>query len=77
MSCLCEHGIRSLGAINGILMGKGRVRLTTHPKCPEHALCQGYTATVRAKEWNGQWLYCNVHATKDCPALIDGSGCAT
>jgi hypothetical protein len=45
----------------------GWLRMTTHPKCPEHALCQGYTFKVRAKEWNGEWLYCNVHGRKNCP----------
>ena len=75
--CKCEHGIRTLGRIGGTNMGTGRVRLTTHPTCPEHALCQGYTAAVRAKEWNGEWLYCNVHAKRDCPAPHDGpaDGC--
>ena len=65
--CKCDSGYRSLGALNGIQMGKGWVRLNTHPKCPEHALCQGYTAEVRAKERNGQSLYCNVHRTRNCP----------
>ena len=72
--CPCDYAVISLGRIDGIDMGRGRRRVTTHPKCPDHALCQGYTATVRAKEWNGEWLYCNVHARRDCPAHSDGSG---
>lgn len=34
--CRCDHGWRSLGRANGINMGKGWVRLTTHPDCPHH-----------------------------------------
>jgi hypothetical protein len=57
-----------LGRLHGIDMGKGRVRLSTHPRCPVHALCLHYTKQVRAEQSNGSYLYCNVHATKDCPA---------
>jgi hypothetical protein len=70
--CLCESAWVSMGRFNGINMGHGWARTTTHPKCPHHALCQSYTAKVRAKEWNGQWLYCNVHRRKDCPVQRDG-----
>lgn len=64
--CKCEHAIQSLGVLYKINMGKGWVRTTTHPECPEHALCQGYTAEVRAGRRNGRWLNCCVHGTKDC-----------
>lgn len=63
----CEYAVKSLGVWDGINMGKGLVRLTTHPECPEHALCQRYTKEYRATQWNGEWLYCNVHRTKNCP----------
>ena len=65
--CKCDHGYLSLGKMHGINMGKGWVRTGTHPLCPVHALCQHYTKAVRAERWNGRWLYCNVHKTKDCP----------
>lgn len=64
--CKCEHAYKGLGILDGTKMGKGWLRVTTHPLCPEHALCQGYTAKVRAKEWNGEMLYCNVHGRKNC-----------
>lgn len=35
-NCLCEHAERPLGKLHGINMGRGRVRITTHPDCPYH-----------------------------------------
>ncbi len=34
--CKCAHAIRSLGRQDGINMGKGWVRITTHPECAHH-----------------------------------------
>lgn len=65
--CRCDFDYRSLGKLHGINMGKGWVRITTHPKCPVHSLCRHFTKQVRAEASNGRYLYCNVHATKDCP----------
>lgn len=36
LPCRCEHGIRSLGRVNGTNMGSGWVRITTHPGCSHH-----------------------------------------
>lgn len=34
--CTCPHGIRSLGRLYGVNMGKGEVRLSTARDCPVH-----------------------------------------
>lgn len=34
--CRCEHAYRSLGRDGRINMGKGWVRVTTHPDCYHH-----------------------------------------
>lgn len=34
--CICPWGIRSLGKLYGISMGRGWVRLDTTPGCPHH-----------------------------------------
>lgn len=70
--CKCDYAVRSLGRVDGINMGKGWVRMTTHPACPEHALCQGYTkaseaAYTRDHPWSiGRW--CPVHKNRGCPS---------
>lgn len=66
LTCKCDYSYIGLGRLHGMDMGKGWVRITTHPACPHHSLCQGYTADVRAKRWNGKHLYCPVHRTKGC-----------
>lgn len=68
LDCLCDFSWIGMGRLHGIDMGKGWVRITTHPKCPQHALCRGYTAGVRAKRDNGRYLNCPVHRTKNCNA---------
>lgn len=66
LRCKCELEIRSMGRLHGVNMGEGWVRITTHPECPVHALCQGYTKARRAQTERGRYLYCPVHRTKDC-----------
>ena len=34
--CTCRFEYRSLGRLHGSSMGKGWVRMTTEPDCPEH-----------------------------------------
>ena len=34
--CLCPHEWKSLGHLYGVSMGKGWVRMDTHPDCPHH-----------------------------------------
>lgn len=34
--CVCPHGIRGLGILHGVNMGKGKVRLSTAPGCLRH-----------------------------------------
>lgn len=34
--CRCEHAYKGLGRIDGLDMGKGWVRTTTHPYCWHH-----------------------------------------
>ena len=69
--CKCDHAVRGLGTLHGINMGKGWVRITTHPACPVHALCQGYTKEAeaeyrRTRPWSiGRW--CPVHKNRGCP----------
>lgn len=65
--CKCDHEERALGVQDGINMGRGIVRIGTHPRCPVHALCQHYTTEVRTQRSNGSWLWCPVHAKQDCP----------
>ncbi len=38
ISCKCQYAWRSMGRLHGIGMGKGWVRITTHPNCPEHGI---------------------------------------
>lgn len=63
----CTYGIRPLGRLYGVNMGKGRVRLTTGKGCPEHDSCHGWTKMRRAAqpEWSNP--YCPIHATRNCP----------
>ena len=69
--CKCDHAWKGTGSPHGMQMGKGWVRMTTHPKCPVHALCQGYTRAIEAAykkdhPWSiGRW--CPVHKNKGCP----------
>jgi hypothetical protein len=65
--CTCPCGERSYGALNGIPMGWGTVRLSTAPGCPVHDTCQRYTAENRSLYPNGRWLYCPLHGTTSCP----------
>lgn len=69
--CTCPHGVRSLGRLHGIDMGRGIVRLSTTKGCPEHDTCHQWTKENRAKYKVGRpWSigpYCPVHANKDCP----------
>ena len=65
--CKCDYGVRS-----DHTYGKGWVRITTHPKCPEHALCHGYTTAVvaaykREHPWSTVGPWCPVHKNKGCP----------
>lgn len=68
-SCRCDSAWKSLGRLHGVDMGKGWVRMNTHPDCLHHAKCRGFTDTIRAKgpSWWGRHLYCPVHKTKNCP----------
>lgn len=34
--CRCEHAFARLGQVNGVDMGSGWVRTTTHPNCFHH-----------------------------------------
>lgn len=34
--CSCPHGIRSLGRLDGVNMGKGLIRTSLKPGCPVH-----------------------------------------
>jgi hypothetical protein len=49
-------------------MGRGIVRLSTTPSCPEHDTCQGYTAAFRKASPKGYWLWCPLHGGRDCPS---------
>jgi len=66
--CSCPHGVRPLGRLQGISMGRGMVRLSTTPGCPEHDSCHGYTKGYRASRpwWSNPW--CPIHGTRPCPA---------
>lgn len=35
--CTCDYGVRPLGKLHGINMGKGLVRLNDATDCPHHA----------------------------------------
>jgi hypothetical protein len=74
--CTCSHGVRSLGRLAGIYMGRGTVRLSTTAGCPEHDSCHGYTKEVRASRphWSRPW--CPIHHTGNCPAVA-GSAATT
>lgn len=62
--CTCPHGIRALGRLHGVDMGRGRVRLSTAKDCPVHDSCHGYTPAVRVTMRHAQ---CPVHGLKNCP----------
>lgn len=51
--CKCDHAIRSLGRVDGINMGKGWVRITTHPYCPQHGTKAeaARKAKLKSKGW--------------------------
>ncbi len=69
--CICPHGERSLGTLHGVRMGRGVVRLSTTPGCPEHDSCHGWTKAARAARKAEAWWsdpYCPIHAGRDCPA---------
>lgn len=34
--CRCRSAYKSIGRLDGITMGKGWVRMDTHPDCPHH-----------------------------------------
>jgi hypothetical protein len=67
VKCKCTYDYKSLGLLHGVSMGKGWLRMSTHPQCPVHSLCQGYTKAVRAARpvWSNPW--CPKHKTRDCP----------
>lgn len=68
--CTCPHGERPLGRLYGVNMGRGIVRLSTTPNCPEHDSCHGWTKQRRAertKEASWSKPYCPKHGTKNCP----------
>lgn len=65
--CLCDHAYSNLGKLNGMNMGKGWVRTTTHPACYHHSKCHGYTAAYRNTQPQWSNPYCPIHGTKDCP----------
>ena len=70
--CTCPHGWRSYGRLYGVSMGKGWVRLSTTPNCPEHDSCHHFTEQVRkdrmkANSWD-KGLWCPKHETKNCPS---------
>lgn len=69
---MCPHGEGSYGSLQGVQMGRGPVRLSTHPDCPTHAKCQHYTAEAereykRTHPWATTGRYCPIHKTKGCP----------
>jgi hypothetical protein len=39
--CICAHDYRGLGRLYGVTMGKGWVRMTTHPECLHHGTGPG------------------------------------
>lgn len=66
--CTCPHGERPLGMLHGVNMGRGTVRLSTTPGCPEHTSCHGWTKERRAERPEWSTPYCPVHRTANCPA---------
>lgn len=75
--CKCDYSWKGQGRFNGIDMGKGWSRMTTHPSCPIHALCQGYTAASEAAyrkthPWATTGRWCPVHKNKGCPEQSRG-----
>lgn len=36
LKCRCDFAYKGLGRLHGVDMGKGWVRITTHPDCPHH-----------------------------------------
>jgi hypothetical protein len=48
--CRCEHAYIGLGMLQGINMGKGWVRTTTHPDCHHHG-----TAAQKVYKATGHW----------------------
>lgn len=50
VGCKCEYAWKGLGMLEGINMGKGWVRITTHPHCPVH----GDKAQAHFKK-HGRW----------------------
>lgn len=51
--CKCEHSMESLGIVDRINMGKGWVRTTTHPDCPEHGTAAERARRARQKSRGG------------------------
>jgi hypothetical protein len=68
--CICEWGIRSLGRLYNVNMGKGLVRLSTTKDCPVHDSCRRYTKEVRAARPSWSNPYCPKHKTRDCPETV-------
>lgn len=48
--CRCEHAYKGMGKLHGMNMGKGWVRLTTHPDCYHHG-----TKAQRIYKETGRW----------------------
>lgn len=71
-TCTCPHGVRSLGRLDGVSMGRGMVRLSTTKGCSEHDTCHHWTAENRAKYAIGRpWSvgpYCPLHTSRNCPS---------
>lgn len=65
--CTCPHGVRPLGMLYGVNMGKGPVRLSTTKGCPVHDSCHGWTKAERQKRPSWSNPYCPIHKTRDCP----------
>lgn len=68
--CTCNWGERSLGRMHGIDMGRGMVRLSTTPGCPERDSCRGFTKAHRLTRpsWSNPW--CPIHRTRPCPEEV-------
>lgn len=64
--CKCTFGMAPGGRLYGVNMGPSMARLSTHPRCPIHALCQGYTKAYRAAQPSWSKPYCPAHATRNC-----------
>lgn len=48
--CKCEHAKRPLGRLHGVNMGKGWVRITTHPDCRYHGTAAEKERAKRTKQ---------------------------